>query len=104
MRPVFFRIWGALISRTRQNKFQNAFLPSFLTSQSNNHTLDIDTLFLVPIQCLGHTDVYKISVEKLSKDSVLQANSPAYKLSVLIVLGAYKVRPIFFSTFRWSYL
>ena len=88
MRPVFFKTWGALIGRTCQKKRyfplfckNNTYLPTFLTSQSNNHTLDIDTLFLVSIQCLCHTDVYKMLVGKLSKDSKLQANSPTYKLS-----------------------
>ena len=52
MRPVFFRIWGALIGRTRRKRH------IFRTSQTNNHIFDIDTLFLVPIQYLGHIDAH----------------------------------------------
>ena len=90
MRPVFFRIWGALIhvGRTRRKKgifstalLKNTFLTTFLTSQSNYHTLDVDKLFLVAIQCLGHPDVHKWLVGKLSKGSKLLANSPTYKLT-----------------------
>ena len=84
----FLQELAALITRTRQKRHIlhyfakiTHFYPLLLISLSNNHTLDIDTLFPATIQCLGHTDGYKMVVEKLPTDSKLQANSPTYKLS-----------------------
>ena len=62
------------------------FLPAFLTSQSNNHTLDTDTLFLVPIQCLGHTDVHKWLVGKLLR--ALNCRQIVYLLAYWFYLKA----------------